>query len=91
MWQWNLEGKDSMSSTHNVERREPHSSRTQKYFGGPGIVVMFLAAVVVIGSIILDATTGIESSKYIATVVGIVFLGSVAWKAFRAAPKADQR
>lgn len=91
MWQWNLEGKDSMSSTNNVERREVDSSRTQKYFGGPGIVVMFLAAVVVIGSIILDATTGIESSKYIATVVGIVFLGSVAWKAFRAAPKADQR
>lgn len=80
-----------MLSTNNVERREVDSSRTQKYFGGPGIVVMFLAAVVVIGSIILDATTGIESSRYIATVVGIVFLGSVAWKAFRAAPKVDQR
>lgn len=80
-----------MSATNKLERREKHPSRTQRYFGGPGIVVMFLAAAVVIGSIIIDAMTGMESSRYIAAVVGIGFLGAVAWKAFRPALKADQR
>ena len=80
-----------MSSPNSIGDREVHSSRTQNYFGGPGILVMLLAAAVLIGSIIIDATTGIESSRYIATVVGVVFLASVAWKAFRATRRADQR
>lgn len=58
----------------NNKNSKSESSRVKRYFGGPGIIVFLSAAFVIMVSLIVNAMTEIDSSRYVVIGAAIIFV-----------------